>query len=190
MLSIINDEPKRVLAIVGSPRRKGNTEILVDEILSGTEENGALTQKMILSDLDIAPCRGCDSCKKTGKCIHQDDMPELVARMQSSDVWILAFPIYWWAPPSHFKAFLDRWHGISNRDVFVDKEIVLVLTMEGTKTSNYTPILDMFKGIMEHLKMKLVATVLVQGVYEKGAVHGHPDKIAYARNVGFEVTTN
>ena len=187
MLSIINDEPKRVLAIVGSPRRNGNTEILVDEILSGAEENGALTQKIILSELDIAPCRGCDSCKKTGKCINQDDMQELLACMQSSDVWILATPVYWWAPTAQFKAFLDRWHGVSNRDLFKDRETILAIVLEAKKPSNYNPILDMFKGIMENLKMKLVATVLVPGIYEKGAIHDHPKKLAYARKVGFEV---
>jgi multimeric flavodoxin WrbA len=52
--------PKKVLGIVGSPRRGGNTEILVDEVLAGSEELEALTEKVILNELTIAPCQFCE----------------------------------------------------------------------------------------------------------------------------------
>ena len=62
---------KRILGIVGSPRRGGNTEILVDEVLAGAEEVGAFTEKIILNELNITPCQACDGCQKTGKCVHK-----------------------------------------------------------------------------------------------------------------------
>jgi multimeric flavodoxin WrbA len=102
---------KRMLGIVGSPRRGGNTEILVDEVLCGAEEAGALVEKVILSKLNIAPCRACDACRKTGQCAQRDDMPALLKKMERSQVWVLGTPVYWWGPTAQFKAFLDRWYG-------------------------------------------------------------------------------
>jgi multimeric flavodoxin WrbA len=77
---------KRILRIVGSPRRGGNTETLVNEALRGAEEAGALVEKVILSKPDIAPCRACDVCRKTGQCAQRDDMPALLEKMQRSQV--------------------------------------------------------------------------------------------------------
>ena len=99
-----------MLGIVGSPRRGGNTEILVDEILAGAEEAVGNIEKVILNEMNINPCRACNSCYKTGKCVQDDDMSSLFEKMEQSDVWILGTPIYWWGPTAQFKAFLDRWY--------------------------------------------------------------------------------
>jgi hypothetical protein len=80
-------EHKRVLGIVGSPCRGGNTDILVDEVLAGAAEAGAQTEKVMLSKLDIRPCRACESCFETGKCVQKDDMPALLEKMDQSRVW-------------------------------------------------------------------------------------------------------
>ena len=98
-----------VLGLVGSPRRGGNTHILVDEILRGAQDAGAEVEKSDLTQLEIAPCRACDVCRRTGKCVHEDDFPPLYERMKSSDIWVFGSPIYWWGPTAQFKAFLDRW---------------------------------------------------------------------------------
>jgi len=61
---------KRVLGIVGSPRRGGNTEILVGAVLRGAEEAGALVEKVLLSKLGISPCLACDACRDTDECVQ------------------------------------------------------------------------------------------------------------------------
>ena len=175
---------RSVLGIVGSPRRNGNTEILVDVVLSAAEENGATTHKVILSKLDIGPCRACDACRKTGKCVQKDDMEELVIKMKNSDVLVLGTPIYWWGPTAQFKAFLDRWYGVYDQGIFKEKETVLVIPLEDTTESTYNPILNMFKAIMEYLHMNHVATVLAPGVLERGAVRDHREFIDSAREIG------
>ena len=73
VMSVNRTDRKRVLGIVGSPRRGGNTDILVDEVLAGAEEVGALTGKVILSDLEIAPCRACDE-----KCPYHLPIREMI----------------------------------------------------------------------------------------------------------------
>jgi len=64
----------KVLGILGSPRRGGNTEILLDQALAGAGSQGAETEKLILNELEITPCQSCDQCMKTGECATDDDM--------------------------------------------------------------------------------------------------------------------
>jgi multimeric flavodoxin WrbA len=131
------NDHKRVLGIVGSPRRGGNTDVLVYEVLAGAAEAGALTEKVILSELDIGPCRACDACGKTGNCVQQDDMPALLEQMERSQVWVLGTPIYYWGPTAQFKSFIDRWysteHQVTPKIVeFKDKRVVLAIPLGGT----------------------------------------------------------
>jgi hypothetical protein len=62
----------KVLGVVGSPRKGGNTDILVERVLSGAQKEGNTTNKIFLNDLNIKPCQACMSCKKTGRCAIDD----------------------------------------------------------------------------------------------------------------------
>ena len=66
---------RRVLGIMGSPRRGGNTETLMDEVLRAAREACATTEKVILNGLHIGPCQACDGCQGSGTCVQDDDMP-------------------------------------------------------------------------------------------------------------------
>ena len=82
----------RVLGVVGSPRKNGNTETLVDEVL-----RGATVEKIFLNDLDIKPCQAtCNEyCMATGNCRIGDDMSTLYDKLYNSDVIVLGTPVYW-----------------------------------------------------------------------------------------------
>jgi multimeric flavodoxin WrbA len=181
---------KYVLGIVGSARRGGNTEILVDEALRGAEEAGALTEKVILSKLDIGPCRGCDGCQKTGQCVQKDDMPALLEKMQRSQVWVLGTPVYWWGPTAQFKAFLDRWYGARQVVTFKGRRIILTIPLEDTDPGSPRHIVGMFQDILDYLDMELFATVLAPGVFARGAVREHLDILALAHRAGREAIAN
>ena len=185
MREVMNENIGRhVLGIVGSPRRGGNTEILVDEVLRGAEEAGALTEKVILSELNVAPCRACDACGKTGERVQQDDMPALLEKMQRSRVWVLGTPVYWWGPTAQFKAFLDRWYGVG-RATFAGRRVILTIPLGGGASyARHT--VGMLTDIVNYLGMKLVETVLAPGAHGPGAVRGHADVLATARRVGRE----
>lgn len=180
---------KRVLGIVGSPRRGGNTEILVDEVLRGAEEAGAQVEKVILSKLDIRPCRGCDACKKAGKCTQQDDMHALLEQMKHSQVWVLGTPIYWWGPTAQIKAFLDRWYGVQDRAMFEGQCTILAIPLEDTYKGTARHTVGMFKDVLNYLKMEHFATVVATGVLNRGAVREHPKVLAEAYQAGREAIT-
>ncbi len=177
---------QRVLGIVGSPRRGGNTEILVDEVLRGAEEAGAQIAKVILSELDIRPCRGCDACKKAGKCTQQDDMHALLEQMEHSQVWVLGTPVYWWGPTAQIKAFLDRWYGVQGRTMFEGRRTILVIPLGDTYEGTARHTVGMFKDTLDYLDIAHFATVIATGVLERGAVREHPDVLTAAYQAGRE----
>ena len=150
---------KTILGIVGSPRRGANTEILVDSVLAGATENGAASTKVILSELNIAPCRACNKCQRDGRCIHEDDMADLIALMEKSDVWVFGTPIYWWGPSAQFKAFIDRWYGI-NHGIFQGKQVILTIAMGGSNEHYARHTIGMFRDICNYLGMECIDVIV------------------------------
>jgi len=181
---------KRIIGIVGSPRRNGNTEFLVDSIIEGAEEVGVISHKVILEDLKIAPCRACNVCTKTGSCVHQDDMDELLTQMFDSDVWILGTPVYWWGPTAQFKAFLDRWYGVNERSKFRGKEVIIAIPLGGSGEHSYGPTKDMLERVIPYLGMTHVRTILAPGIGKLGAIKNHPDILDSARKTGRDIANS
>lgn len=171
----------KVLGIVGSPRRGGNTEVLVDEVLAGAKEAGALTEKVILNELDISPCQACNGCE-SGECVQQDDMSTVLEQMEQSQVWVLGTPVYWWGPTAQFKAFLDRWYGLS-QGTFKGRRIILVIPSGGGESyARHT--LGILTAVVNYLRMELIATVLAPGTSGRGSVRSRSDVMAAAYNAG------
>ena len=100
----------KLVGFVGSPRKGGNTDILVDEALDAFRDTGGTTEKVMLSSLRINPCQGCFACMQglDSLCRQNDDMIELYQKMFDADALLWATPIYMWAPTAQMKVFLDR----------------------------------------------------------------------------------
>ena len=100
-----------VLALSGSAlMSKGNTNIILDEFITGLRESGADVEQVNVFERDIKPCHGKLSCwlKTPGKCWQKDDMAELLPKLASADVWVLASPVYWYGISGPMKNLLDR----------------------------------------------------------------------------------
>lgn len=97
-----------VLGLAGSPRRRGNTETLLDWTLSAAEEAGARVVKYRLRDLDINGCRACDACFKDGNCVVKDGMQELYPYLRTAGSVVLAAPIFSMGMCAQAKAMVDR----------------------------------------------------------------------------------
>lgn len=98
----------KVLGIYGSPRKGGNTDLLLDEALRGATEAGATVDAFRVCDFKITPCRGCHECMKTGNCVIKDDMQAIYPRLLDADIVILASPIYFYGVTGWTKAMVDR----------------------------------------------------------------------------------
>jgi len=98
----------KVLGIVGSPRKNGNTEILVKEALESARKLGAEIEMINITGLNITPCDGCESCDTTGKCKIEDDMQVIYTKLLQSDGIIFGSPVYYWGVTAQMKAIIDR----------------------------------------------------------------------------------
>jgi multimeric flavodoxin WrbA len=98
----------KVLGIVGSPRKGGNTQILVEEALTVTREAGAQTELVLVADKNIAGCDGCHSCFESGVCKINDDMQAIYRQMEAADAIIFGSPVYFGSVTSQAKAIMDR----------------------------------------------------------------------------------
>ena len=123
----------KVLGIIGSPRKGGNTETIVDEILAGAKEAGAEIDKIILNDLDISPCQGCYACTDNGICMINDDMDTVNEKMEESSVFIYGTPVYYWGPTAQFKIFMDRCLATSRKGLIKNKKIIIVVPLGGSE---------------------------------------------------------
>ena len=98
----------KAIAIVGSPRQNGNTEILSRHALKAIEEEGVDTELIRLADLDIKPCTACMVCKSEESCPIDDDLWPIYTRMKEADAIILASPVYFGSATAQIKALMDR----------------------------------------------------------------------------------
>ena len=102
----------KLLAIMGSPRKGGNTDVLVDEAMDAFVAAGGEAEKVVVNKLNIKPCQWCGACQKGDGldivCIQQDDMTELYQKVFEADAMIWATPIFMWSPTAQMKLFLDR----------------------------------------------------------------------------------
>ena len=98
----------KVLGIVCSPRKGGNTEILVQEALAGAQTRGAETELLTIWDKDIRPCDGCLSCEKTGECHIKDDVQEIYPKLIAADGIVWGTPVYFWSVTAQAKMLIDR----------------------------------------------------------------------------------
>ena len=111
-----------LVAIYGSPRRKGNTAALLSRAVQGARDSGASVQEYVLRDLKISPCLEIYKCQKDGECAIEDDFQEVRDRILQARGLILASPIFFYSVSAHTKAFMDRFQSMWVRKYWIDQE--------------------------------------------------------------------
>ncbi len=126
---------KRILVLLGSPRRKGNSALLAERIAEGAEAEGAEVAFVSLHEAGIAPCRGCGACQKPGSrgCAVDDAMQALYPQMIAADAWVVASPVYWFTMSAQTKAWMDRCYALPAyaAEPFKGKRIAVAMSYGG-----------------------------------------------------------
>lgn len=184
----------KILGIAGSPRKDGNTDLLLHQVMAGATNEQTQTKTIILRELSIAPCRHCDGCLKTGKCVQNDDMQWLHTDLREADRIVLASPIFFMGVTAQTKAMIDRCQalwvikyvlklpvsippGKKRRGVFV--------SVGGTKLKNlFEPSRATVKAWFRTLEVSFDGELTFPGTDEKGAITHHPTAIQDAFALG------
>ena len=111
----------KVVGIVGSPRKGGNTEILTSHALKAIAEEGLEVELVSLAGLDIRPCNACGACEKEERCSIKDDFFPVYLKMKAAEGIILASPVYYGSATALIKAVIERAGHMSQRKVFNGK---------------------------------------------------------------------
>ena len=135
----------KVLGILCSPRKGGNTEIMMNEALAGARSYGAETELWTTAGKDLKPCDGCVTClKREGKCHIEDDMQELYPKFLAADGIIFGSPSYFRSATAQAKIVIDRLYGLYNMFVLPNKVagVISVASADGhegvwTQFSNF-----------------------------------------------------
>jgi multimeric flavodoxin WrbA len=173
----------KVLGLVGSPRKNGNTDLLVSSILDGAGANSNRTEKLYLYELDISPCVDCRGCKKGEfTCVVDDDMGLLYSKLESADVIVFGTPLYWYGPSGKMKLMLDRLRPfIASKKLKGKKAIIVTPSEEGQHACDC--LVKMFELSFKYLGINLVEKILVSA-YEKAEVQEQPETLKNAFEVG------
>ena len=187
-------ETVRVLGLFGSPRRGGNTEILLEEVLRGAEKEGAKVERLYLSDFTITPCKECHGCDETGNCVILDDMEKIYPKLLEADVVILASPIFFYGVTAWTKALIDRSQALWVRKYLLKEPS---LGKEGKKRKGFFISLGATKGqkvfegsiltvkyFFDTFNADYAGDLLFRGVEAKGDILKHPEALQQAFEAG------
>jgi len=187
-------ERPKIVAIYGSPRRKGNTATLLRQAVQGARDSDAQVEEIVLRDLKISPCLEIYGCKKTGECAIKDDFQKVRNQILESQGLILASPIFFYTVSAHTKILMDRFQSLWVKKYWIDKAVkdqwmikrkglfIAVGATKGKKLFDGT--LLTIKYFFDVLDMELFRSILYRGLDFEGDVFKHPEYLEEAYAAG------
>jgi multimeric flavodoxin WrbA len=181
-----------VVAICASPRSKGNTAALVEALLKGAHEAGAMTTRFDPSKLKICDCDACRACLESAesRCICDDDMQQIYDALLRADVWVFATPVYFWSVSAPMKRVIDRLYA------FYTEEGGWRLGLEGTRKGavivvqadpdRETPerVAEYLSSVMKDLRVETIGSIIGPSLGNPGDAEKHPELLEQARELG------
>lgn len=183
----------KILGICGSPRRRGNTAVLLKEALKGAQETGAEVEEIVLRDKTISPCLEIYGCKTDGQCVIKDDFQEVAEKMIQADAIILASPIFFYTVSAHTKMLIDRCQSMWVKGHLLQLPVCpgrprrkgAFISVGATRGKRlFEGVILTVRYFFDALDVELTDTVLVRGVDEKGEIFNHPQEIQAAYDLG------
>ena len=184
----------KVLGILGSPRKGGNTELLLEEALKGAEAEGAEVERLRLTDYNIIPCKECLACYKDGNCIILDDMAKIYPKLLEADIILLASPIFFYGVTAWAKALIDRCQALWSRKYQLKdpsygkggrKRKGFFISVGGTKgQKTFEGAILTAKYFFDVLNAEYAGELVLREVDAKGDVLKHPEALQQAFEAG------
>ena len=181
-----------VLALASSPRKGGNSELLLDACLEGVSEAGASHEKIRICELKISSCINCGGCERTGVCVVDDEMQSLHRKFSESPILIVSAPVFFMALPAQLKAVIDRCQAIWVRKYLLHRRMpdhdarrALFIQVGGMKKERvFEGGLITIAAFFATLDYAFHERLLLNDIDAKGAVSSHPTALADARRLG------
>ena len=175
-----------ILILTGSPRKGGNTDLLVEAFVKGASQQHYV-EVVSVHDYNVNPCMGCNACfrNKSNACVQNDDMPLIYEKMSGADMLVIASPVYFYGLSAQLKAVIDRFHN-PIRDTFRLKKMALLLVGAATLSELFDSILAQYRLCLNFFNLEDAGHVLVRGIKDKGDIR-NADALHEAFHLGSNV---
>ena len=184
----------KIIAIYGSPRRKGNTAALLKKAVDGARDSGADVEEIVLRDLKISPCLEIYGCTEAGECAIKDDFQSVRDKILDSQGLMLASPVFFYTVSSHTKILMDRFQSLwvkknwvekasKNQQGFKRKGLFISVGATGGKKL-FDGMLLSVRYFFDVLDMELWKALLYRRLDFQNDVLKHPEYLEEAYNAG------
>ncbi|UCF72091.1 MAG: flavodoxin family protein [Deltaproteobacteria bacterium] len=187
----------KILAIYGSPRKEGNTSLLLKKATQGAIEAGAEVDEVVLRDLKISPCLEIYGCKETGRCVIQDDFQKVYDQILSCNGVMLASPVFFYSVSAHTKILMDRCQSLWAKKYWVEKTPIgnhkakrrgLFISAGATKGKRlFDGTILSIRYFFDALDVELWRSLLYRGLDFEGDVLKHSEFLEEAYQAGKEL---
>jgi len=181
----------KVVAINGSPKKEGNTALLINKVLEGAKSNGAEVVKYNIDTMDIHGCKGCMHCRSEFKCSQKDEMTQIYEELKKADVLILGSPIYMWQVTGQMKCFMDRLYPIINADFSPRLSNIKTATLyvhANPDEKLFVPYIEHTNTMLNFLGLNVVDSIVKGGVGAPGDILNYPETLEKAYAIGKKLT--
>jgi multimeric flavodoxin WrbA len=189
----------KILIIMASPRKGGNTDLLTQEVIKGIQQTNAEIELEVVNlyEKNISGCKEIYACKKTGHCVIRDDFLTIYKQLEQCDKLVIATPIFFYAPPAQLKALIDRSQAFFMRKYWLKDPILAadspkrpmyLLALGGTKGQQlFEPTFLILHYFLDSLDMELQTSLLYKGIDNKGDILKHPTALQEAYELGVKI---
>ncbi len=183
----------KVLGISASPRREGNSELLLRRALAGAEQADAAIECLRLCDYRLEGCSECYRCSSTGDCPVEDDYQPILAKMLATDRLIFATPVFFMTVSAQAKVLIDRGQCLWARQTVLHKPLFdpprdrrgILLAVGGSRgRKQFECVRQPIQSFFKYLEVDYVGSLSVNQVDEKGAILKRPDALEQAFRLG------
>lgn len=176
----------RIIIIVGSMRKGGNTDLLAQAFAEGASKNN-IVEIVSVSDYKVNPCIGCNSCftREGNQCFQKDNMAEIYEKLKVADMAVIASPVYFYGISAKLKAIIDRLH-TPMRNEFRIKRLALLLVGAATLPELFDAIKLQYQLVLNFFHLEDAGMVLVRGVKDVGDIKG-TKALEQAYNLGYSI---
>ncbi|MBR1389521.1 MAG: flavodoxin family protein [Prevotella sp.] len=173
----------KILILVGSVRRGGNTDLLARAFAKGAREHHDV-EIVSVADYKVSPCIGCNSCfvRADHACFQKDDMSEIYGKLRHADVLVIASPVYFYGISAQLKAVIDRLH-TPLRNSFPIQRLALLLVGAATLPELFDAIKTQYRLVLNFFHLEDAGILLVRGVKDIGDIQA-TDALEQAYRLG------
>lgn len=176
----------RIIVLVGSMRKGGNTDLLAKAFAEGASKNN-IVEVLSVADYKVNPCIGCNSCftRKGNQCFQEDDMDKIYSKLKMADMVVVASPVYFYGISAQLKAIVDRLH-TPMRNEFPIKKLALLLVGAATLPELFDSIKLQYQLVLNFFHLEDAGMVFVRGVKDKGDIK-KTEALKEAYNLGMSI---